>query len=238
MTDVPIIFSAPMILALLAGRKTMTRRLAWRSETDTKKMDFICDGEKPNPLSRLAKNTGVQMACAYWLRPSPWQNVKPGDRLWVRESHHALGSWDCSGKYPRFVWADFNGHEVKFDGTATASPRCSKVGWWTRPAIHMPRARSRLSLVVTATKIERLQSIDEDNAIAEGVFDTGRRDGAPYAHYVIPGIDLVTEHSAVPVFGQLWEKLHGPESWYANPEVVCLSFEVHRENNDSLKEAA
>src|ERR1700722_5468108 len=86
MADYPIIFSAPMILALLAGEKTMTRRLAWRSETDIKKMAFICDGERPDPLAKLAKNTSVQMAGAYWLRPSSWQRVQPDDRLWVREA--------------------------------------------------------------------------------------------------------------------------------------------------------
>src|SRR5580693_9294017 len=75
-----------MVKALLAGRKVMTRRLAWHSETDTKQMDFICDGEKPNPLSRLAKGMGVQMSGAYWLRPTPLCRMKPGDRLWVREN--------------------------------------------------------------------------------------------------------------------------------------------------------
>src|SRR5438477_7174905 len=61
MTDIPIIFSAPMVRALLAGDKTMTRRLAWRQVED-------------------------KLACGVIDVPSPWQRVQPGDHLWVRET--------------------------------------------------------------------------------------------------------------------------------------------------------
>lgn len=201
MTDRPIIFSAPMVRALLAGRKTMTRRLAW--------------------AFRDVNDNHTKTA-------SPWLNAAVGDRLWVRESHHALGSWDCSGKAPRFVWANFNGHEVKFDGAARSSPRSSKVAWWTRPAIHMPRSASRLTLVVTATKIERVQRISNVDAIAEGCgvnFD--------YEHP-----ERTRETFPAERFRDLWARLHGMESWNANPEVVALTFKIYQQNIDSMEKAA
>jgi len=177
-TDHPIIFSAPMVWALLDGRKTQTRRLAWRDR----------------PFSR---------------KPSPWQRVKLSDRLWVREAwqHPAM----CEPQY-----------------RATATERMGhwdpEQGPW-RPSIHMPRWASRLTLTVTATKIEPLHEITEADAKAEGV--------DPQIMHATFGYGGTREHDYARGFAELWDRLHGPGSWNANPEVVALTFTVERRNIDA-----
>lgn len=149
----------------------MTRRLAWRSKSERE------------PSTGFASGGAV--------KPSPWQKVTPGDRLWTREA----------------LWR--NGGYV-----ATDTPNIVDEG--KRPAIHCPRAASRLTLIVTATKIERLQEISGDDAWREGV-------------------EKLTD--AQRQFRTLWESLHGTASWDANPQVVALSFVVHRQNIDTMREA-
>lgn len=228
MKDIPIIFSGPMVRALLDGRKTMTRRLAWRSETDVKKMDFICDGEKPNPLSRLAKHMPVQMAGAYWLRPSPWLSVKPGDRLWVRET------WAVDAPDLETARA---AHEDMMQGgnsygpyylVGEVSPDTLK---WRSP-IHTPRWASRLTLIITATKIQRLRLIGEDDVRDEGVIGSGPWwvEGLKAATY--------TTYSAKEAFKNLWTRLHGTDAWKADPEVVALRFRVVKANIDAAEARA
>ena len=81
------------------------------------------------------------------------------------------------------------------------------------PSIHCPRWASRLTLVVTAVKIERLQKISVEDEQAEG-------------------LDTTAE-----AFDMVWDHLYGPGSWNANPEVVALTFEVHKKNIDQMGEA-
>lgn len=195
MTDHPIIFSAPVIQALLDGRKTMTRRLAWRKCT-----------------------------C-----PSPWQKVKPGDRLYVRENwcHTGTGVWTINDA--RYGARD--GHVIY------AADGAPGVKWW--PSIHMPREFSRLTLEVTATKIEKLTAITEEDAAAEGCEDGKLDDGfGPIemgGGYTIESSG--TWASAAGKFQILWNSLHGENAWeeadYAETEVVALSFTVHKRNIDS-----
>src|SRR5579872_528511 len=137
MTDHPIIFSAPMVRALLDGRKTMTRRFA--------------GAYKP-----------IYPGCddLQW-KPSPWQRSQPGDRLWLREAFAILPR-NCYA-LPKTLTRD--GSEAAY--YRADFDRSGKPAW--RSPIHMPRWASRLTLIVTATRIERVQEISEDDARAEGV---------------------------------------------------------------------
>ena len=169
MTDRPVLFSAPMVRALIEGKKTQTRRLAW------------------------SKNETCPI-------PTIWQKVKPGDRLWVRET------WaECNGPPRSAVYrANLqNAHEWR----------------WT-PSIHMPRWASRITLVVTEARVERLQEISHDDAVAEGM-----------------GI-FPQSMSAEKRFSEIWESLHGQGSWEANPEVAALTFTVHHCTIDQREDAA
>lgn len=225
--DIPIIFSAPMVRALLDGWKTMTRRIAWRSETDKRKMSFVCDGERPNPLARKAKGFGVQMGGEYWLRPTPWVGVRPGDRLWVREAWSHDGP-DLETVKSRLLDAIPQETYGPYYRATEVAPDTLK---WITP-LHMPRWASRLTLIVTATKIERLQEISREDAIAEGL-KLVSKEIEEFFRWPPPfdaGMWLTTPAA----FAWLWRQLHGPDSWDANPEVVAFAFEVHKANIDTL----
>ncbi|SEB95606.1 hypothetical protein [Bradyrhizobium erythrophlei] len=211
MKDVPVIFSAPMVQALRANRKRMTRRLAWAKPFSVYGDE---DGEQARRLrangSKVsgADDTGLRIA---WP-PSPWQAVKPGDRLWVRETTSAEHRW--TGTKPSLItdtevwyWADGNPDD----------------GDWTKPivSIHMPRVFSRITLIVTDTKIERLQDITEADAELEGCRAFGPD----------PGFDGPVG-GAADAFALLWTDLHRKGSWDENPEVVALTFQVIMANID------
>lgn len=205
MKDIPIIFSGPMIRALLDGRKTMTRRLAWKMSVD--------------PGGVIGDAAGGQMD---YVEPhevktrSPWQAAKPGDRLWVRESFFLADHYLKVAK-------KFTGGSYKADET---HPLALKLTGW-RPSIHMPRWASRLTLIITATKIERLIRISNADAIAEGC-------GVNFDH---PIPELTREPFPAERFRDLWIALHGPGSWDANPEVIALAFKVHAQNIDAIPKA-
>jgi len=228
MTDIPIIFSAPMVRALLAGRKTQTRRLAQR------KVTFVTE-EDEGPQDNVA------------FVASAWQKVKPGDRLWVRENWRVGSKHD--GRKPRHlaprsmtVMFDAGGSVANGAGgwehDASWPKQGEKVDWAgkLRPAIFMPRWASRLTLAVTATKIEPVQCISEADSRAEGIicYDATETDDAEYA-YEKGGMVFAT---AAETYEALWRSLHGSDSWQASPEVVALTFVVHEQNIDALKVAA
>lgn len=195
MTDYPIIFSAPMVRALLEGRKTMTRRLAWR-------------GTMPTPS--FPEGT---------MRATSWQKVKPGDRLWVRENFAVIDGGTIR---------DGAGGAMDYVDTEIIYAADRKPYTKITPCIHMPRRLSRLTLIVTATKIEPLQSISERDAEAEG---------APLA---VAGVDSrrgpIRMHRTG--FVGLWRSLHGDDAWAANPDVVALTFRVVKANVDAVEAKA
>lgn len=261
--DLPIIFSGPMVRAIIDDRKTMTRRLAWRGTMEPR----------------------VGAAMLPIKKPSPWQRVKPGDRLFVRENIWQAspypgtlpsGEPDESTKWSsRLVHYAADGNPPNCanrhygpDGLrngAFAAPDPYAV-WLQRPSIHMPRWASRLTLLVTATKIERLQEISEEDARAEGCEAVAERVRHFWSGYDarlkdadgnMPHVSIFTENApdwmelshkgtlrdkAVPAknsFMHLWRSLHGADAWGANPEVVARSFRVIKSNIDHLpREAA
>jgi hypothetical protein len=212
MTDIPIIFSGPMVRALLDGRKTMTRRLAWRKRREVAERDRAALERRGHLFGR----SGSGDVC-YASAPSPWQKAAPGDRLYVRENFalHDKASDVCTVVYAATInrgWTEtveqFPVHLAK---DIAAKPY--QEGW--RPSIHHPRAFSRITLVVTATKVEPIQRINGIDAEAEGI--TRVEGEAPWR-----------------TFKHLWESLHGHEGWDSNPEVVALTFTVHKVNIDKL----
>ncbi|MCW5615865.1 MAG: hypothetical protein KIT32_12150 [Rhodocyclaceae bacterium] len=197
MTDYPINCSAPEVRALLEGRKAMARQPAWRS---------------PGPNHHFPTPS----------LPSPWQRVKPGERLWVREA------WK-----PHSIYAAIKPRHVPESRVFyCADERYAPSGAW-RPSIHMPRWASRLTLIVTETRMERLQAIDEVDALAEGCAPFWDKENP----VIVNGMTAHPHADAREAFRRLWNSLHGPGSWDANPEVVALRFTVERRNIDA-KEAA
>jgi hypothetical protein len=192
MTDRPIIFSGAMVQALLAGRKTMTRRLALTSR-------LIREEITPSTYHSKTK-----------IMPSPWQKAAAGDRLWVREN---LSKKDFYIHYP--ADGEILGWEILRSGSLG---RTWPTTWLQnpRPSIHMPRDASRLTLIVTEVKVERLWDISDDDIRAEGIENTTT--------------------SWLNAWRELWESINGPHDWKRNPQVVALSFRVVRSNIDRMPE--
>ena len=229
--DRPIIFSAPMVRALLAGRKTQTRRLL-KPQPET----FLVDGAEcevaaihldGNRLPRIAVGRCITL-----------QEVRyaAGDRLYVREAHYLTDD----GDYERAVYASdaeaVRTHMEALERLPAGFPEATLAAHRRlRPSIHMPRWASRLTLHVEAVKVERLQDISEADAIAEGIEQVGRYGGEPlWKNYS----DGPTGAFVCPIksYRLLWQLLHGPTSWGENPFVIALTFRVERGNIDRLPE--
>lgn len=135
-----------------------------------------------------------------------WQ---PGDRLWVKETWTTCE--ECGGM-EWYADANVGGH-----GSKTRHRYCRScdhgTARWRSPRF-MPRWASRLTLLVTEVRVQRLQEISEEDAKAEGARGNA---GGPW------GCEGLLED-----FADLWESLHGPGSWEANPWVAAISFEVAR----------
>ena len=220
----PILFSGPMVRALLDGRKTQTRRIV-----------------KPKP-DGLWAGLGYPRA----LDDTP-VNIRPDDRLWVREKHQAH-SWAADCVTIRYAaeerTAGFTAQieQIAYpDGDRNAFGYIAPKGpnrW--RPGIHMPRWASRLTLTVTDVRVQRLQDIGEADAWAEGCTPGDLDDhGNPFpAEEPHPKGGSIGWDCARDWFADLWDSLNGDGAWDGNPWVSVYSFTVARENIDAQKEAA
>lgn len=217
----PILFSAPMVKALLAGEKTQTRRLAKCSGYDLGAFAFTHLYDQPNNILQASFETlaprddgirWVSFACPYG---------KPGDRLWVRETwgmnHYQLEQ----GPIPKARPADFNepdNNYLVYRATEDDAEVLNELRWW--PSIHMPRWASRILLEVVSVRVERLHEITKEDALAEGV----RCDGL--GELVWSGFMGVPRATCPPItsFAVLWSEINGDASWSANPWVWVVEF--------------
>ncbi len=239
--DLPIPFSAPMVLALLreieapGTGKTCTRRIL---KTD------VPDG------SRVGRCHHCKSGWALW-RPDGGCTCQAvpvlyavGDRLWCRETYYQSGHWEQvtghmtrSGKRQkwRFVAADdvvlFTEPAEFRKGRHAADP--GAVAWHRRLPRFMPRRYSRITLTVTEVRVERLQDISEEDARAEGVGPLGHPLGRTDLLWVGSGM---TWQAPVLAFKDLWNSLHGPNAWQTNPWVCAIRFVPALRNIDA-KEA-
>ncbi|WP_095118633.1 hypothetical protein [Pseudomonas sp. Irchel s3f10] len=198
----PILFSAPMVCAILEGRKTVTRRQAKaqpRSRAD------IGSYGKGQPFIRNPDVTKRNPECPFG---------KSGERLWVRETWYCDHSEVMTGPYLKPENLDIS--EARDDGTLVyaadgLTPYETDQPVW-KPSIHMPRWACRILLEITDVRVERLQDISEEQAMAEGV-----------------GIEAIESFRATGVdrpagfaFRDLWTSTGG--DWEANPWVWVVEF--------------
>jgi hypothetical protein len=155
---------------------------------------------------------------------SPWQRVKPGDRLWVRENWRA-DDFATANPARTIYMADVADDVLR---------ETQGVVRW-KPSIHMPRARSRMTLIVSTVKIEPLLNISEEDARAEGFEDGQLDDGfGPQdfgGGYTVES--LGTYASAAGMFQITWAQLHPDWDGYSSPDVVAVSFRVIKANIDA-----
>lgn len=197
----PILFSGPMVVAILDGRKTQTRRVIANQ----------CAGDEfslENGVLTRRNSTGFEQVRA------PYD---VGDRLWVRETtgHEFLGPEVMPGvrSHCRLVYR--------------ATEPDVKVERW-RPAIHMPRSASRIMLEVTDVRVQCVQAINEGDAIAEGTMDVRSKHGVPTRMKTssIDGLPVRTL-DYIEAFRIAWDSINSKRpgcTWADNPAVVALTF--------------
>jgi hypothetical protein len=245
MTDRPIIFSAPMVRALLDGRKTQTRRIV--------KVPGILGGRYPilPPEEAIELEDGEFSRGTFHYASTgalsgPYRlPAAVGDRLYVREEYYQRGHWEPvpgrSTKGGRQKWAFIPADQlIRFDappghrkGRHHADP--VTIAWHKRLARFMPCSASRLTLIVEGVKVERLQDISRSDAIAEGIQRVG---GGMLRWENWTGAEGQSATSPQAAYALLWNSLHGAGSWDDNPFVVALTFRVERGNIDKLEQAA
>lgn len=197
MKERPILFSAPMVRAILDGRKTQTRRVV--THPGLQSLSFIVDcgdgwwGDEEGDFQAL---------CPYGKR---------GDRLWVRETwaHDAETFEQCRASREDALGGGAYGPYYR------ATEIAPDTLFW-RPSIHMPRWASRITLEITAVRVERLQDISLADARAEG---------APPCH---PSIDAIAREFGFKDwprswYAQLWDGINS-YGWDTNPLVWVLEF--------------
>ncbi|WP_395623379.1 hypothetical protein [Sphingomonas daechungensis] len=208
MTDKPIIFSAPMVRALLDGRKTMTRRALKPQPIQTENGYWkwhLPDGASGYPEDVFRTKIGR------W-HPLPYA---VGDRIWVRER------------------AFIDGKEVNY--AADCPPGLDISGFGYRPSIHMPRWASRITLIVESVKVERVRDISDEDARAEGIFARSAIGDDPTSSQWTWQKDSWRYDTPRDAFQALWNSIHGPKAWDENPWVVAITFRVIRANIDSVE---
>lgn len=234
MSDRPIIFSGPMVRAILAGRKTQTRLvLKPQPIFDGSLWHLMAPGFDGGAHGIYDSDVEMLAEKNIWWRK---QLHAPGDRLWVREAwnithrqHLAPGediersAEDCVAANGGFACACADG--VVYQATAAQShPEYGKALW--RPSTHMPRWASRLTLIVEDVRVQRVQEISEADAEAEGVDPIlVPPDGGGIPH--------------VEGFRETWDSLNAGRSsgcsWSDNPWVVALTFRAIKKNIDEVK---
>jgi hypothetical protein len=192
MKERPILFSGEMVRAILDGSKTQTRRNA---------NDRIAkiDG-RSGPWFTRHRNCRHKWSSGLWASSCPKGFI--GDRLWVKETFCEIPL--KSGKMGFAYRADDHAFANIEDGYEW-------IGKW-KPSIFMPRAASRITLEITAIRVERLQDISETDAEAEGV---------EFMRH-IPDADETL--SARTLYEILWESINGEGSWDTNPWVWVIEF--------------
>jgi len=210
MRERPILFSAPMVRALLAGTKTQTRRIA----KPVKHPDLGNLYDAGALVLEQEPQHVIDRACPYG---------QPGDRLWVRESF-----WGCDapgwGDQPCVVYDDeWHGKEYR---PAEIRPWARKFG--RIPSIHMPRDCSRVTLEITAVGVVRLNDISQADAMAEGVWTAGAAKESGILDRS-PGGGVLNHVGA---FRNLWEEINGADAWQANPWVWVVEFRVLHPRTD------
>lgn len=215
MRERPILFNADMVRAVLDGRKMQTRRvMKVQPHAGVRNSPFVKSG--------IEDGHGKELVC-------PFGEV--GDRLWVRETWSVVNhAFDDDGLMIDYVpdrpakavhekpfgRGYYSGHAIyAADGGFTwgDDDGCADGRSCWKPSIHMPRWASRITLEITGVRVERLNSMTEKGALAEGCLG---------GHDSIPGY----QYSATPHehFHHVWQSIYGADSWQANPWVWVIEF--------------
>lgn len=212
MKERPILFSTPMVQAILAGSKTQTRRICKPANTES--LSFVVSDN-----GHFGDEEGdVSFTCPYG---------KPGERLWVRET------WRVNSKATDLAcvvyrasendsWTNFHKY---FPVALAKDQKAMPAGW--KPSIFMPRWASRILLEITDIRVERLNDISEEDAKNEGLIKNSLFGewGGVVKHPTVPD-HFRWFRSPINAFKNLWESINGEESWDKTPWVWVVEFKV------------
>jgi len=194
MKERPILFSAPMVRAILEGRKTQTRRVCKPQPEFNDNAGFILADRRGG---KWAYGKGVDHAGTVRNFAHKCPYGKQGDLLWVRETFAKNEVMPINDRpYGDFIYrADLNERGV------------SKWAANWKPSIHMPRVASRITLEITGIRVEQLQDISGPDCWAEGITHDSEKHG-----------------SVTHTYQDLWVSINGQNSWASNPWVWVIKF--------------
>jgi hypothetical protein len=223
----PIIFSSEMVCAILDGRKTQTRRVinnrVYIEFTASEEPDSIVTGHIEQSDPGFGAAAMEHMRCPYGY---------PGGRLWVREHFRMEYSAETESYRLRYRGDDSVRPSDDFPAewaevqnwTANPFPAIHATPW--KPSIHMPRWASRLTLEITEVRVQRVQEISEEDAIAEGV---------TLGHQSANGPVSIDGNNARVGYRRLWDSLNAKRGygWDANPWVWAITFRLAPQESPS-----
>jgi hypothetical protein len=208
----PMLFSTPMVQALLNGTKTETRRIKGLETINENPNVWIYAGiDKENDNAHFMKMIdNSENPLEYYKEVIPYCHV--GDIIWVRETFNT--NWNNTG----FIY------KANFE-----NPTKNKQFW--KPSLFMPKDACRIFLKCTSVHVERLQNIDEQDAINEGVENLSTKEFKfnLFKNYLSNDKETnyqdFTTNNAVYSYQTLWQKINGKDSWDKNPFVWVYKFE-------------
>lgn len=212
----PILFSTPMVQAILEGRKTMTRRVV----KPQPKIIHAIYSDASLETEKIFRHGDQRIHCPYGTI---------GDRLWVRETfgwYNGIlqGSYGFvppeKPKYPPHKLVNGQKYAICYKADYP-NHRWDKndSGW--KPSIFMPRSASRITLEIVGVGVEQLQAISPDDCWKEGISEDAYNEAE---HYVIGGSPVRGGAAEVCVYANLWESINGKGSWDENPWVWVIEF--------------
>lgn len=208
-----LMFKAPLVRAILEGRKTQTRRIVkWKDPNKGLNLNFS-GLQAANVGNKWVLESDTRTSSEWRCRPTPCPFGKRGDLIYVRET------WNpdppCDGTWCYTEWAGCRQGQIEGVPERFRSPEhCIYAAStntdmvWT-PSVHMPKWASRIWLEITGVRVERTQDISPDDCIAEGAWPADQR-------------ELGRGHEAVTAFSKLWQSTGG--DWDANPWVWVIDF--------------
>lgn len=219
MKERPILFSGPMVRAILEGRKTQTRRVV------KQQAEYIAYVGKD--MRNLLPTWGLSGSGGPSLITCP--HGQPGDRTWVRETCQIYGNWKKNGltKTGKQKWRFCPHHSHKvIHGRESFEPQPrgkETLGWWTRPNIFMPRWASRILLEVVSVRVERACEADNTSILKEGI-QKATKDGDLYKYGLEEWPWSDWQLNPLAAWRKLWIQINGQQSWDANPWVWVVEF--------------
>ncbi len=243
MKERPILFSGPMVLALLreVDPKGQTRRGIDKLTGLGRRFTKITELQPSNSVGydwifRDRNAVWNDLTHAQLLKHCPYGQV--GDRLWVRENYQLFFDTDrdmFNGEEDEKTGDGYRVGYVATDGIQEFYD-CSteEITDRQKPSIFMYRWASRITLEITEVRVQRLNEISAKDAEAEGVEFIGVGHGRRFKNYQLPGADYA---SSIASFWSLWDSINGKRpgaAWADNPWVWAITFK----KLSNLKETA